>query len=83
VVGTPPITAIKRQMAAHPRWTDRRAGILDEVFVTVTGVHIEPSGHEGIKRIFAFEAGAACLIAEGRTAQDVGYVFRRWRFNER
>jgi riboflavin biosynthesis pyrimidine reductase len=61
----------------------RRAGILDEVFVTVTEVRIEPSGHERIKRVFAFEAEAAFLIAEGRTAQDVGYVFRRWRFNER
>lgn len=61
----------------------RRAGILDEVFVTVTEVQIEPSGHEGIKRIFSFEAEVACLIAEGRTAQDLGYVFRRWRFNER
>jgi riboflavin biosynthesis pyrimidine reductase len=60
-----------------------QAGILDEIFVTVTDVHIEPSEHEGVKRIFAFEAGAARLIAEGRTAADAGYVFRRWRFNER
>lgn len=60
-----------------------RAGILDEVFVTVTETHIEASAHEGIKRVFAFEAEAARLIAEGRTAQDADYVFRRWRFNER
>ncbi|OLC13950.1 MAG: hypothetical protein AUH29_11255 [Candidatus Rokubacteria bacterium 13_1_40CM_69_27] len=60
-----------------------RAGILDEVFVTVTDVYIEASEHEGVKRIFAFEAGAACLIAEGRTASESGYVFQRWRFNER
>lgn len=60
-----------------------RAGILDEIFVTVTDVYIEASEHEEVKRIFAFEAGAACLIAEGRTASDSGYVFQRWRFNER
>lgn len=60
-----------------------RAGILDEIFVTVTDVSIEASEHEEVKRIFAFEAGAACLIAEGRTASDSGYVFQRWRFNER
>ncbi|HET9489809.1 MAG TPA: dihydrofolate reductase family protein [Methylomirabilota bacterium] len=60
-----------------------RAGILDEVFVTVTDVHVEASEHEGVKRMFAFGAGSACLIAEGRTALDSGYVFRRWRFNER
>lgn len=61
----------------------RRAGILDEVFVTVTDVSIEASEHEGVKRIFAFEAGGARLTAEGRTASDSGYVFQRWRFNER
>ena len=60
-----------------------RAGILDEIFVTVTDVHIESSEHEGVKRIFSFEAWAGRLIAEGRTALDSGYVFRRWRFNER
>ncbi len=60
-----------------------RAGILDEIFVTVTDVQVEPSEHTGVKRIFSFEAEGACLIAEGRTASDAGYVFRRWRFNQR
>lgn len=60
-----------------------RAGILDEVFVTVTDVSIEATEHEGVKRMVALEAGAACLIAEGRAASDSGYLFQRWRFNER
>lgn len=60
-----------------------RAGILDEVFVTVTDVHLEPSEHEAVNRGFAFEAEAAHLITAGRTASDAGYVVRRWRFNER
>jgi riboflavin biosynthesis pyrimidine reductase len=60
-----------------------RAGVLDEIFVTVTDVHIEPTEHEGIQRLFPLEGGGARLIVEGRTADDAGYVFRRWRFNER
>lgn len=60
-----------------------RAGILDEIFVTVTDVHIESSEHERVRRIFPVEAWGGRLIAEGRTALDPGYVFRRWRFNER
>lgn len=57
------------------------AGLVDELFVTVTDVRIDPSGHEGVKRLFTLDA--ARLIAEGRTPSDAGYVFRRWRFNER
>ena len=59
-----------------------QAGILDEIFVTSTDVDVDPSQHEGIKRIFAFEAGAAGLIAEGQAISDSGFTFRRWRFNE-
>jgi riboflavin biosynthesis pyrimidine reductase len=57
------------------------AGIVDELFVTETEVVIEPAEHEAVKRLFGLEG--ARLIAEGRTASDAGYVFRRWRFNER
>ena len=57
------------------------AGIVDEIFVTVTDVRIEPSEHEGVMRLFTLEG--ARLIAEGRIASDAGYVFQRWRFNER
>jgi riboflavin biosynthesis pyrimidine reductase len=60
-----------------------RAGILDELFVSVTEVHVEPSEHDAVKRVFAFEAEGASLVAEGRTDSDAGYVFRRWRFNKR
>ncbi len=59
-----------------------RAGILDEIFVTATDVHIESSEHERVRHIFPLEAWGGRLIAEGRTALDPGYVFRRWRFNE-
>ena len=59
------------------------AGILDEVFVTVTDVHIEPSEHAGVKGIVSFGAEAGRLIAEGRADSDGGYLFRRWRVNER
>jgi riboflavin biosynthesis pyrimidine reductase len=56
-------------------------GLVDEIFVTVTDVRIDPSGHEGVKRLFSLNG--ARLVAEGHTALDAGYVFRRWRFNER
>jgi riboflavin biosynthesis pyrimidine reductase len=57
------------------------AGIVDEIFVTVPAVRIDPSEHEGVKRLFTLEG--ARLIAEGHTASDADYVFRRWRINER
>jgi riboflavin biosynthesis pyrimidine reductase len=59
------------------------ARILDEVFVTVTDVVVETRAHDGVLTIFDFEAEGADLVAEGRTAPDSGYVFRRWRFNRR
>ncbi len=61
----------------------QRAGILDEIFVTVTDIHVEPSEHEGVRRILPLEPGPARLIAEGRTASDPGYLFQRWRLNDR
>jgi len=60
-----------------------QAHLLDEVFVTVTDAHVEPTEHAEVKRIFDFQAEGACLIGEGRTASDPGYIFRRWRFNQR
>jgi len=59
------------------------AGILDEIFVTVTDVDIDPGAHGGIKRISALNAGRARLVAESRTDSDAGYRFERWRFNDR
>jgi len=57
------------------------AGLVDEVFVTVTGVRIDPAQRDGVKRLFALDASR--LIAEGHTAADPDYVFRRFRINER
>ena len=57
------------------------AGLVDEVFVTVTDVRIDPAEHDGVKRLF--DLNAARLIAEGHTAADPDYVFRRFRINER
>ncbi len=60
-----------------------RAGILDEIFVTVTDVHIDPAAHAGVKRITPLDGGAARLIHEEGTGSDPGYRFQRWRFNDR
>lgn len=59
------------------------ARLLDEVFVTVTDVVIDESQHEGVLKIFDFEAEGAELIAEGRIAPESRWVFRRWRFSQR
>jgi riboflavin biosynthesis pyrimidine reductase len=59
-----------------------QAQLLDEIFVTVTDIHVEPTAHRELKRLFDFEAEGARLIGEGRTPSDPGYVFRRWRFNQ-
>jgi len=60
-----------------------RAGILDEIFVTVTDIHIDPPAHAGVKRITPLDGGAARLIHEEGTGSDPGYRFQRWRFNDR
>jgi riboflavin biosynthesis pyrimidine reductase len=59
------------------------ARLLDEVFLTVTPYVIDTSAHEDVLTIFDFEAEGARLIAEGRTAADESWLFRRWRFSER
>jgi riboflavin biosynthesis pyrimidine reductase len=61
----------------------RGAGILDEVFLTSTDVSIDTAAHTGVLTIFDFEREGARLVAEGRTAPDSGWLFQRWRFNER
>ena len=58
-----------------------RAGLLDELFVTVSDVEIDPDAHAGVKRVLPLDA--ATLVAEGQVAADPGYRFQRWRFNER
>jgi hypothetical protein len=57
------------------------ARLLDEIFVRISAVRIDPDQHDGVKRLFALDA--ARLIAEGHTATDTDYVFRRFRINER
>ena len=59
------------------------AGLLDEVFVTVTDVVIDESAREGVLKVFDFEAEGADLIAEGKIASSSGWTFSRWRFNAR
>jgi len=59
------------------------AGLLDEVFVTLTDAVIDETAHEGVLKIFDFEWEGADLIAEGKTAPSSGWTFRRWRFNSR
>ena len=59
------------------------AGLLDEVFITITPFVVDEAAHTGVMKIFDFEAEGATLIAEGRTAADAQWLFRRWRFSER
>jgi riboflavin biosynthesis pyrimidine reductase len=59
------------------------AELLDEVFVTTTPWMIDEGAHEGVIRIFDFEAAGATLVAEGRAAADPSWVFQRWRFSRR
>ena len=61
----------------------REAGILDEVFLTTTESVIDTAAHAGVLTIFDFERAGAQLVAEGRTAPASGWLFQRWRFNER
>ena len=61
----------------------RRAGLLDEVFLTETDRVVDESGHAGVLRTFDFEREGAELVAEGRTGAESPWRFRRWRFNPR
>jgi riboflavin biosynthesis pyrimidine reductase len=59
------------------------AELLDEVFVTMTDVVVDESKHDGVLKIFDFEAAGALLVAEGKIDSGSAWVFRRWRFNAR
>ena len=61
----------------------RRAGLLDEVFLTETDVVVDESRHRSVLKIFDFEQEGADLIAEGCTGDASSWRFRRWRFNRR
>jgi len=58
----------------------RRAGLLDELFVTETDVVIDESRHTGVLRILDCEREGAELIEE---CSFGSWRIRRWRFNAR
>ena len=58
------------------------ADLLDEVFLTVTDVVVDPAGHDGVLQGFDFEGEEADLIAEGKIDPASGYTFQRWRFHD-
>jgi riboflavin biosynthesis pyrimidine reductase len=59
------------------------AGLLDEVFLTVTDVTLEERAHDGVRHALDFERIRAELWAEGKTSPASGYTFRRWRLSRR
>ena len=59
------------------------AGLLDEVFLTVTDAVIDESKHEGVLKILDFEALGARLVAEGKIGEESAWRFQRWRLNDR
>ena len=59
------------------------AGLLDEVFLTVTPFVVDVAAHDDVITTFDFEAEGATLVGEGRTAADERWLFRRWRFSAR
>jgi riboflavin biosynthesis pyrimidine reductase len=58
----------------------REARLLDELFVTVSDVEVDPVAHAGVRRLPTLAPDAADLVAEARLASDPGYRFQRWRF---
>jgi len=58
----------------------RRAGLLDEVFVTETDVVVDESRHDGVLRLFDCQREGAELVGDGRFGR---WRMRRWRFNRR
>jgi riboflavin biosynthesis pyrimidine reductase len=58
-----------------------RAGLLDEVFLTVTDVRIDESRHQGVRKILDLAAAGAELIAEGRVGAQSAWRFQRWRLS--
>jgi riboflavin biosynthesis pyrimidine reductase len=59
------------------------AGLLDEVFVTVTPVVVGASAHAGVQRLPDLPALGAELVAEGRGPAAGRWRFQRWRLNPR
>lgn len=59
------------------------AGLLDEVFLTITPFDVDEAAHRDVAKTFDFAAAGATLFAEGRTAADERWRFQRWRFSLR
>jgi riboflavin biosynthesis pyrimidine reductase len=59
------------------------AGLLDELFVTVTDVVVDQARHAGIQKLWDIADAGAALVAEGRIDETSSWTFRRWRINER
>jgi riboflavin biosynthesis pyrimidine reductase len=59
------------------------AGVLDEVFLTITPFYVDESAHGRVLKTFDFETEGARLVAEGHAVTDETWRFRRWRFSER
>ena len=59
------------------------AGILDELFVTVSDVDIDPGARAAVRRIAALDGGAGRPAAGGRSGAGAGYRFQRSRFKHR
>jgi riboflavin biosynthesis pyrimidine reductase len=58
-----------------------RAGLLDEVFLTVTDVRIDETRHAGVQKILDLAAAGGELIAEGRAGARSAWRFQRWRLS--
>jgi riboflavin biosynthesis pyrimidine reductase len=63
--------------------TLRAAGLLDEIFLTVTDVVVDGGRHAGVKTIPGATLAGADLIAEGSAGAASPWRFQRWRLNPR
>jgi riboflavin biosynthesis pyrimidine reductase len=59
------------------------AGLLDEVFLTVTDVTVDERAHDSVRHVLDLEGAGAELWGEGKTSAASGYTFRRWRLSRR
>ena len=61
----------------------RAAGLLDEIFLTVTDVVVDSRRHTGVQTIPGGTLAGADLIAEGSAGAAGAWRFQRWRLNPR
>jgi hypothetical protein len=70
----------RRALAIRRELADANPTVRRQALVAAQSM-LDPAEHDGVKRLF--DLNAARLIAEGHTAADPDYVFRRFRINER